>query len=125
MAQCHDVEIKAKINSFGRSYVTYKFVYLSLILIEETHTDILNGIALLFCAIHFLFYTKLHAQPESGMEGILTPDKGLGKAILSDKRPYTERNLHIHLSATNMATLHFVSIIHYGSLGVGNHSNCV
>ncbi len=43
------------------------------------------------------------------MEGILTPDKGLGKAILSDKRPYTERNLHIH----------------YGSLGVGNHSNCV
>lgn len=42
------------------------------------------------------------------MEGILTPDKGLGKAILSDKRPYTERNLHIHLSATNMATLHFV-----------------
>lgn len=59
------------------------------------------------------------------MKEILIPDKGLGKAILSDKRPYTERNLHIHLSATNMATLHFVSIIHYGSLGVGTHTNSV
>lgn len=59
------------------------------------------------------------------MEGILTPDKGLGKAILSDKRPHTEPHLHIHRSATDMATLHFVSIIHYGSLGVGNHTNSV
>ena len=59
------------------------------------------------------------------MKEILIPDKGPGKEMLSDKRPYTERNLHIHLSATNMATLLFVSIIHYGSLGVGNHSNSV
>lgn len=57
--------------------------------------------------------------------GILTPDKGLGKAILSDKRPHTEPHLHIHRSATDMATLHFVSIIHYGSLGVGTHTNSV
>ena len=45
--------------------------------------------------------------------------------MLSDKRPHTEPHLHIHLSATNMATLHFVSIIHYGSLGVGTHTNSV
>ena len=59
------------------------------------------------------------------MKEILIPDKGSGKEMLSDKRPYTERNLHIHLSATNMATLHFATIIHYGSLGVGTHTNSV
>lgn len=59
------------------------------------------------------------------MEGILISDKGLGKAMLSDKRPHTGRHLHIHRSATNMAALHFASTIHYGSLGVGNHTNSV
>ena len=45
--------------------------------------------------------------------------------MLSDKRPHTEPHLHIHRSATDMATLLFVSIIHYGSLGVGTHTNSV
>jgi len=59
------------------------------------------------------------------MKEILIPDKGPGKEMLSDKRPHTEPHLHIHRSATDMATLHFVSIIHYGSLGVGTHTNSV
>ena len=75
--------------------------------------------------MHFLFHTKLHAQPESGMEGILTPDKGIGKAILSDMLPHSEQHLRIHRSATNMATLHFASIIHYWFPGVGNRTNSV
>ena len=59
------------------------------------------------------------------MEGILTPDTRLGKTTLSNKHPHSELLLRIHRSAMNMTTLHFASIIHYGSLGVGIHTKCV
>lgn len=57
------------------------------------------------------------------MKGILIPGNFLARVILSDKCLHTEWNLYIHRSATNMMTLHFASIIHYGYLRVGIHIN--